>query len=117
MISESGLLAAEIASVFGASLGLPLLYEKQDRIREFDLGKQATSSTRNTNNVRSAGNYFLTAQNTSTELRDESSLLTHTGRYLAATSQYLGPKETTTSPNYTFWTRNNGRVCWSCKTI
>lgn len=100
LISESGLLAAEIASVFGASLGLPLLYEKQDRIREFDLGKQATSSTRNTNNVRSAGNYFLTAQNTSTELRDESSLLTHTGRYLAATSQYLGPKETTTSPNY-----------------
>lgn len=83
LISEAGLLVAEISAVFGAHNNVPLLYEKQDRIRDFDLGgKQNNSSS------------------SSTELRDAAGLLTRAGRHLAASSPYLGPRETTTSPNY-----------------
>lgn len=83
LVTEGNILAGEIASVFGSRENVPLLYEKQQRLQKFgleDSGKR------------------LEREGLATDLKDVSGQLTRAGRYLAASSQYLGPRETTSEP-------------------
>lgn len=107
ILTESSILAGEIAAVFGAHEQIPLLYEKQDRKKPFDLATKVEERKEESRNgseenygymEQSNNSYF--SENNIEELRDSSGILTRSGRYLAASSQYLGPRQTTTSSDY-----------------
>lgn len=89
LLTEGNILAGEVAAVFGARENIPLLYEKQRRIQSFVLGIPAHQQEQD--GTGSEGTELL---------RDSAGLLTRAGRYLAGSSQYLGPRETTAVPSF-----------------
>lgn len=97
ILTESNMVTGEVAAILGRKFGISLLYERQDRLRPFDLELPKQQQTLEYDGTNSS---TQTKPSSAMDLWDSNGNLTQTGRYLAASSQYLGSRRITTSPDY-----------------